>query len=84
MKYVESKEDLSDYSNRHLYKDLLKVKELIHYVNFVADDATPNALIIDIIKEFTKNDKLLHQVIKLARQKNCYKLNPLNVSVALI
>ena len=27
----------------------------------------------------TKNDKLLRQVIKLARQSNCYKLNkPLN------
>ena len=84
MKYVESKENLRDYSNRHLYKDLLKVKELIHYVNFAADDATPNALIIDIIKEFTKNDKRLHQVLKLARQKSCYELNPLNASLALI
>ena len=75
MKYVKSKESLCDYSSRYLYKDLLKVKELIHYVNFVADDATPNALTIDIIMKTTKNDKLLQQVIKLARQGNCYKLN---------
>ena len=49
--------------------------KLIHYVNFVADDAMPNALTIDIIKKFTKNDKLLHQVMKLVRQNNSYKLN---------
>ena len=28
-------------------------------------------VIIIIIKNFTKNDKLLRQVIKLARQSNC-------------
>ena len=27
-----------------ILKDLLKVKELIHYVNFVGDNATPNVL----------------------------------------
>ena len=40
---------MCDYSNRHPYKDLLKLKELIHYVNFVVDDATPNVLTISII-----------------------------------
>ena len=49
------------------YKYLLKVNELVHYVNFTADDATPNTMTIDIIKKTTKNDKLLYQVIKLAR-----------------
>ena len=53
----------------------MKFKELIHYANFVTDDATANALTIDIIKKFTKNDKLLHRVIKLARQNSRYKLN---------
>ena len=47
-----------DYSSRHLYKDLLKVKELIHYINFVVDDVTPNALTVDIIMKATKDDKL--------------------------
>ena len=56
------------------YKDPLKVNELVHYVNFTADDATPNTMTIDIIKKTTKNDKLLYQVIKLARQNNCYKI----------
>ena len=28
-------------------------------------------------KKFTKNDELLHQVIKLGSQNNCYKLNKL-------
>ena len=55
------------------YKDL-KVNELVNYVNFTADDATPNTMTIDIIKKTTKNDKLLYQVIKLARQNNCYKI----------
>ena len=36
-----------------LKKDLLKVKELIHYVHFVANDAISNALNIDIIKKAT-------------------------------
>ena len=27
------------------------------------------------MKKFTKNDELFYQVIKLARQNNCYKLN---------
>ena len=67
---VQSEKSICDFSSRHLYQDHLKLKELIHYVNFVADDATPNSLFIDIIKKFTKNDKLLHQVIKLARQNN--------------
>ena len=64
-----------DYSSQHTYKDLLKVNEFIHYVNFVADHATPNRLTIHMIKKATKNDKLLHQLINLARQSNCYKLN---------
>ena len=51
----------------------------MHYVNFIVDDATSNALTIDTIKKATKNDKLLHQVIKLARQNNCYKLNMANL-----
>ena len=74
MKHVKSKENCG-YSSRHLYQDLLKVKELIYYVNFVADDATPHALTIDIIMKAAKTDKLLHQVIKLVKQNNCYKLN---------
>ena len=47
----------------------------MHYINFFADDATPNALTLDIIKKATKNDKLLHQALKSARQNNCYELN---------
>ena len=53
-----------------IFKDLLKLKESVNYINFVADDATPNALITDIIKKFTKNYKLLHQFMKLAKQNN--------------
>ena len=51
-----------------LKKHVVKVKELAHYANFVADDAISNTLTIYIIKKDTKNDKQLHQVIKLARQ----------------
>ena len=65
MKYGKIKQNVRDYSSWHPYKDLLKVKELIHYVNFVADDATANVLILDIIKKASKN----------ARENNCYKLN---------
>ena len=61
MKYFKSEANVCNYSSRHPYKDRLKFKELIHHVNFVADDATPNALTIGIIMKFTKNDKLLHQ-----------------------
>lgn len=53
------------------------MKALVHYVNFGADDATPNVLTIDNIKKATAHDKLLHQVVKLARQNNFYKLNKL-------
>ena len=60
LKYVENEENICDYSGFHPYKYLLKVKELIHYVNFVADVTTPNVLTIDIVKKATKNDKLLH------------------------
>ena len=69
MKYVESEHNVCYYSSRHPYKHLLKVKEVTHYVNFVCDDATPNALTIDVIKKTTKNYKLLHQVIKSARKQ---------------
>ena len=55
-----------------IFKDLLKLKGS---VIFVFDDATPKALTTYIIKKFTKNDKILHQVIKLAKQSNCYQLN---------
>ena len=55
LKYVKSEQNACDYSSRHPDKDFLKVKALSHYVNFVADDATPNALTIDIIKKATKN-----------------------------
>ena len=67
LKYVKNEENARDYSTRHPNKDLLKVEEFLHYVNFVADDATLNALSLYMIKKATKNDKLLHQVIKLAR-----------------
>ena len=50
------------YSSPHPDKDRLKFKELIYYVNFIANDFTPNALTKKSIK-------------KLARQNNCYKLN---------
>ena len=56
MQYVESKENVRDFSSRHRYKDL-KIKEFIYYVNFVADDATPNTLTIDITKKITKHSK---------------------------
>ena len=65
-----------DWKSQRINKSqILNAKELIHYVNFVGDDALPIALTIDIIMKATKNDKLLHQVIKLARQSNCYKPN---------
>ena len=71
LKYVKSE------LLRSISLDLLKLKELTHYIIFVADNATPNALTIDIIKKATKNQnqKLLHQVIKLTRRNNCCKLN---------
>ena len=56
LKYVKTKENVCDYCSQHPYKDL-KFKELMHYINFVADDATSNALTTDINK-FSKNDKL--------------------------
>ena len=77
MKYVKSEHIVCDYSSRHPYNDLLKVKELTPYVNFLSDDATPNALTMAIIKKTTKNHKLLHQVIKLAGRNHCCKLNKL-------
>ena len=77
MKYFKKEENVCDYCNEHPCEDLLKFRESVHYVNFVADDATINALTIDITKKFTKNDKLLFQVIKLVIQNNCYKLNKL-------
>ena len=42
LKYVKSEENVCDYSSRHIYKDLLKFKEIIHYANIVARDATLN------------------------------------------
>ena len=74
MEYVKTEENVCGYFSRHPYKNLLKFKELIYYFNFNADDATPNALFIDLNKKFTKNDKSLRQIIKLARQNN-FKLN---------
>ena len=56
MKYVKSKENLCDYSSRHLYKDPLKLKELIYCVDLVAHDATTNVLTMDIVMKATKND----------------------------
>ena len=67
LRYVKSKENLSDYSSGHFYKDLLKFKELIQYVYFVADDTAPKILAIYIIIKATKNDTPFHQIIKLAR-----------------
>ena len=55
MKYVTSEEIVCDYSSWHPYKDLLKVSELNHDVNFVSDDATQNALATDIIKKARQN-----------------------------
>ena len=74
MKYVKSEENVCDYSSRHIYKDLLKFKEIIHYVNFVAHDATLNWP-YTLSRNSPKNDKFSHQVIKLVRQNDCYKLN---------
>ena len=51
LKYIKSEQNVCDYSSRHAYKDLLKVKELTPYVNFVAYDATLNALAKGIIEK---------------------------------
>ena len=67
LRYVKNKENLSDYSSGHFYKDLLQFKELIQYVYFVADDTAPKILTICMIIKATKNDKPFHQIIKLAR-----------------
>ena len=77
LKYVESEENVGDYSSLHPYKKLLKVIEVTHYVNFVVDCGTPNAMTPDVIKKIIENGKLLHQIKRLARQSNCYKLNKL-------
>ena len=42
LKYVKSEQNVCEYWSHHPYKDLLIVKELTHYVNFDAADATPN------------------------------------------
>ena len=75
LKYIKSEQNVGDSSSRRPYKHLLKVKELTHYFNYVADDAKPNALTICIIKKATKNHTLLHQVTKLAKPSNFHKLN---------
>ena len=54
LKYVKSDENVCNYSNQHSDKDLLKFKELIHHVNFVGDDCTPNNLTIDVIRNSPK------------------------------
>ena len=54
LKYVKSDENVCNYSNQHSDKDLLKFKELIHHVNFVEDDCTPNNLTIDVIRNSPK------------------------------
>ena len=77
-KYVKNEENVCEYFSLYPYKSLLKVKELIYYVNFVADDTTKHT---DhrLTKKATKNEKPLHQVIKLERQNSRYKHNkPLN------
>ena len=70
LKLVKNEENVHTFSIPVdiLKKDLLKVKELMHHVNF-------HIRRTDFIKKATKHDKLLHQVIKLARQNNFYKLN---------
>ena len=65
MKYIKSEENVCDYSSLNPYKDLLKFKEIIHYVYFVADDATAKALTIDIIKKLTKNDTSSPKISKI-------------------
>ena len=67
LKHVKNEQNVYDPTKQHPNKDLLKVEELTHYVNFVANDTAPNVLTIGNIKKATKNQKLLHQVIKLAR-----------------
>ena len=69
LKYGKSGENICDCFSRHPYKDLLKFKELMDYVTFVADDATPNALTTGIIKKFTKNNTLLHQTCRISKKK---------------
>ena len=70
LKLVNNQENVHTFSIPVdiLKKDLLKVKQFMHYVNF-------HIRCTDFIKKATKHDKLLHQVIKLARQNDFYKLN---------
>ena len=51
LKCVKNEENVCEHFSRYSYKGLPKVKELIRYVNFVADDATPNTLVINFSRE---------------------------------
>ena len=71
LKDIKNEENVCEYYSQYYHEDLLKVKKLTHDVILVAYDAIPNALAIEIIKKFTKNDKSL----QLARPKDCYRLS---------
>ena len=74
LKYGKSGENICDCFSRHPYKDLLKFKELMDYVTFVADDATPKHWPQTLLRNSPKIIHFYIKLVELARKKSCNNL----------
>ena len=70
--YTKGIENPSDFLSRLPSKEISDNEEQSaeQYVNFIATNATPNAMTLSEIKQATKDDATLQKVIELIRNNN--------------
>ena len=77
LKHVKSEENISDYPSRHPHEkaDNAIVEIIEEYVNTLTAYSCPNALTLEDIREATKSDPILQEVIKLTNNRKWYQID---------
>ena len=77
LKHVKSEENISDYPSRHPHEkaDNAIVEIIEEYVNTLTAYSCPNPLTLEDIREATKSDPILQEVIKLTNNRKWYQID---------
>ena len=77
VRHIKGTFNPADYCSRHSFVDVNSVVSIIteEYVNFIAKHATPNAVTLQDIQNYTKTDPTLQALVQLINRNTWYQLD---------
>ena len=75
LQHVTGENDISDYPSRHPANSEYTDHKIESYINYIIDNACPNAISLEDIKNETRNDPVLQTIIDLTRNNTWFKLD---------